>query len=191
MHTVLIYSGGLDSTTLLYQLLDAGHQVQALSINYGQRHRHELTCARALCAGHQLPWQLADLSALTPLLTGSSQTDLTVPVPHGHYTDASMKQTVVPNRNMLLLSVALAWAISQHADAVAYAAHAGDHAIYPDCRPVFVEAMQHAAHVCDWHPVQLLAPYLQMTKADIVQRGAARSWQDSPDAPLIPLRRRT
>ncbi len=83
-----------------------------------------------------------------------------------------MKATVVPNRNMILLALAAGWAISQKADAIAYAAHGGDHAIYPDCRPEFAEAMRHAIGLADWHRVELLRPFVTLTKADIVRRGA-------------------
>jgi 7-cyano-7-deazaguanine synthase len=82
-----------------------------------------------------------------------------------------MKLTVVPNRNMLLLSIATAWAISEKADAIYYAAHLGDHAIYPDCRKVFVDKMREAIALADWHSVELFAPFEEQTKADIVRHG--------------------
>jgi len=93
-------------------------------------------------------------------------------VPAGHYTNETMKLTVVPNRNMIMLSVAIGWAVSGKADAVAYAAHAGDHTIYPDCRPAFIEAIRQAAALCDWHRVELLTPFVGKTKRDIVRLGA-------------------
>lgn len=173
MHTVIILSGGLDSTTLLYQLLAAGDRAVPLGIDYGQRHRRELAAARALCQDLGLDYTVADLRALRRLLPGSSQTDDTVAVPEGHYTDASMRHTVVPNRNMLLLAVALGVAVAAGADRVAYAAHAGDHPIYPDCRPAFVAAMQQAAAVCSERRLDLYTPFLHWTKADIVRQGAA------------------
>lgn len=83
-----------------------------------------------------------------------------------------MKLTVVPNRNMILLALAGAWAVSTKSEAIAYAAHAGDHAIYPDCRPEFAEAMQGALLLCDWHPVRIARPFLAMSKADLVKLGA-------------------
>ena len=92
-------------------------------------------------------------------------------VPEGHYTEESMKQTVVPNRNMIFLSVAAARAIAGGVQHLFYAAHAGDHAIYPDCRPVFVSAMETALHLCDWQDITLHAPYLHLSKADIVKIG--------------------
>lgn len=171
MHTILIYSGGLDSSTLLYHLRARGDRVRCLGVDYGQRHRRELDAARTICERTEVEFRLADLRSITPLLAGSALTDA-VAVPHGHYAEESMKVTVVPNRNMILLSLAIAWAVSVKADAVAYAAHAGDHTIYPDCRPEFVEAMERAAALCDWHRVTIDRPFVNLTKADIVRRGA-------------------
>ncbi|MDX1963985.1 MAG: 7-cyano-7-deazaguanine synthase QueC [Pirellulales bacterium] len=173
MKTVLIYSGGLDSTVLLHDLLDQGDQVVALSIDYGQRHRRELIHAEKISKTTGVEWQIADLSPLVPFLAGSSQTSPEIAVPHGHYAAESMKLTVVPNRNMIMLAVAAGWAISLRADRVSYGAHTGDHTIYPDCRPEFVDAMQSALRLADWHPLLLHTPYLQLTKAQIVRRGAA------------------
>lgn len=173
---VLCYSGGLDSTVLLYYLREQGYSVHCLSVNYGQRHRKELVSAQTLTGPKNLglPHRILDLSSLREVMGNSSQTDESVPVPEGHYEEESMKQTVVPNRNMVLLSLAGAWAVSLKAEGVAYAAHSGDHAVYPDCRPEFTEAMEDALRLCDWHPVKLLRPFLYptpMSKADIVKLG--------------------
>lgn len=172
MRTVLIYSGGLDSTVLLWDLLAAGDQVLALSVDYGQRHRVELEHARRICQAQGVEWQLADLSRIANLLAGSSLTSAEIAVPHGHYAEETMKQTVVPNRNMIMLAVAAGWAISRQADRVAYAAHSGDHAIYPDCRPEFAAAVDRAVRLADWREVHLDCPYIALTKAQIVARGA-------------------
>lgn len=145
--------------------------MRCLGVDYGQRHRRELEAARAICERVGVEYRLADLRSIAPLLAGSALTDA-VAVPHGHYAEESMKATVVPNRNMILLSLAIGWAVSLKYDAVAYAAHAGDHTIYPDCRPEFVEAMDRAAGLCDWHRVRIERPFVHMTKADIVRRGA-------------------
>ena len=171
MNTVLIYSGGMDSTVLLHHLLAAGQTVAALSVNYGQRHRREIDCAVEMCRQLGVEQRTADLRGLAPLLTGSSLTDSSVAVPHGHYEEDSMKATVVPNRNMLLLATAAAWAISRKAETVAYAAHSGDHAIYPDCREAFADAMDTAIRLADWHPVRLQRPFVGLSKAEIVRRG--------------------
>lgn len=170
--TVASFSGGLDSTVLLYHLRALGHRVLALSVDYGQRHRVELDRARALARELGVEHEVADLRGITHLLAGSSLSSAEIDVPLGHYTDESMKATVVPNRNMILLAVTAAWAIGRKAQHVAYAAHSGDHTIYPDCRPEFAEAMAHAIALADWHRVTLLRPFVEMTKADIVRRGA-------------------
>ncbi len=172
MKTVLIFSGGLDSTVLLYQLLADGDRVLTLSVDYGQRHRVELEHARRITRSLGVPWQLADLSNVGSLLGGSSLTSPEIAVPHGHYAEPSMKQTVVANRNMIMLAVAAGWAISQRADRLAYAAHAGDHTIYPDCRPAFADAMARAIRLADWHEIGLYCPFIHLTKTQIVVRGA-------------------
>lgn len=172
MKTVAIFSGGLDSTVLLHLLRAAGDEVAAVSIDYGQRHRVELGYAERTAKQLGIPWQKADLSAVAPLLAGSSLTSDEIAVPHGHYAEENMKQTVVPNRNMIMLAVAAGWAIGQQADRLAYGAHSGDHTIYPDCRPEFIAAMAAALKLADWHSLELFTPFANMTKADIVRRGA-------------------
>jgi 7-cyano-7-deazaguanine synthase len=161
----------MDSTTLLYQLLSQGHHVQALGIDYGQRHLKELDAAAGICARADVPFKSADLSAVVGFLAGSALTSPDVEVPSGEYDPESMKVTVVPNRNMLMLAVALAWAISSECDTVAYAAHAGDHEVYPDCRPEFVQALAKTAGLCHYEPIKLTAPFLHLTKVHIVRLG--------------------
>lgn len=182
MKTVLVHSGGMDSTVLLYSLLDAGAEVLALSVNYGQRHARELEFARGLTAELGVRHEEADLSGLGGLLGGSSLTTESIAVPEGHYEEASMKATVVPNRNMILLSVAAGWAIAEQCESVSYAAHSGDHAVYPDCREAFANALDRAIRLADWHEVRLDRPFVDKTKADIAALGArlgvpfARTW---------------
>lgn len=175
MKTVIVYSGGLDSTVLLYHLRAEGHELHALSIDYGQRHRCELECAAAICAELNIPHPRADLSAIQPLLAGSSLTSPDIEVAEGHYTEESMKSTVVPNRNMIFLAIATGHALSIKADQIAYAAHSGDHAIYPDCRNAFADAMAAAIRLADWESVELIRPFVDWTKADIVRRGTELS----------------
>ncbi|HET6884246.1 MAG TPA: 7-cyano-7-deazaguanine synthase QueC [Pirellulales bacterium] len=170
--SVIVFSGGLDSTVLLHQLLAAGDEVLALSVDYGQRHRRELQHAGEIASRLGVEWQIADLRAIAPLLAGSSQTTPGMAVPHGHYAEDSMKQTVVPNRNMIMIAVAAGWAISRGCQRVAYAAHTGDHTIYPDCRPEFADALGRAISLADWHTIELHCPFIGMTKADIVALGA-------------------
>jgi 7-cyano-7-deazaguanine synthase len=151
-------------------------------VDYGQRHRCELEQAAAICEELGIPQPIANLSALQPLLAGSSLTSSEIEVAEGHYTEENMKSTVVPNRNMILLSVATGHALSIKAGQIAYAAHSGDHAIYPDCRSEFADAMGKAIRLADWEKVELIRPFVDWTKADIVRRGAelrvpfAKTW---------------
>lgn len=171
MKVVVLTSGGMDSTTLLHYHVKKGDQVRALSFNYGQRHKKELSFAYLNTSRLHVPIEEVDLSHLKRILPGSSQTDDKVRVPEGRYDEESMKATVVPNRNMILLAIAVGFAISYDMEAVSYAAHGGDHAIYPDCRPEFVALMAQAIAMCDWKLVKLYHPFIKETKADIVKRG--------------------
>lgn len=168
---VLIFSGGMDSATLLYDLMNQGIRPICIGFNYGQRHGKELEAAKHLCSMIGIEYKIISLADVVPLLKGSSQTDPSVPVPEGHYAQENMKLTVVPNRNMIMLSIAIAAAIGEKIPVVYYGAHAGDHDIYPDCRQSFVDAMKAAAALCDWTPVTIEAPYLNMTKGDICKKG--------------------
>lgn len=173
MKTTVVLSGGMDSGTLLYEMISRGDEVDAVTVDYGQRHGKEIECARSLAEHVGVQWTLIDLSSVGRLLKGSSQTDPKVAVPHGRYDEPSMKQTVVPNRNMMLLAAAGAVAITKDSKTLAYGAHAGDHAIYPDCRPEFVEAMGKTFQLCDWSPLILEVPYLHFTKGEVCARGLA------------------
>ena len=168
---VAVYSGGMDSTTMLYDLLADGIPIKgALTIDYGQKHRKEIEQARRIANGLQIPHRIADLSAIAALFGSSGLTDEETLIPDGHYEEESMKQTVVPNRNMILISVATAWAITLGAEAVAYAAHSGDHAIYPDCRESFAAALDQAMQQCDWSRISLYRPFVSLSKKEIVER---------------------
>ncbi|MCC5834271.1 MAG: 7-cyano-7-deazaguanine synthase QueC [Opitutales bacterium] len=171
MKTVLVYSGGLDSTVLLYDLLAKGVETHALSIHYGQRHRRELDAAATICKELKVEHQVLELPQLQALFGDSSLTNTAIPVPSGHYAAENMKSTVVPNRNMILLSLATSWAIALKADSVSYAAHSGDHTIYPDCRPEFAETMNQAIGLADWHALRLDRQFVDTSKADIVKLG--------------------
>lgn len=170
---VVVLSGGLDSAVLLWHLQKLGTAARAVTIDYGQRHRTEVLHAEFLAEQAGIAHEVVDLSPLRRVLPGSSQTDDRVAVPEGHYEDASMRATVVPNRNMLLLAVAMGIAVAHDLTGVAYGAHSGDHAIYPDCRPEFVQAMKHAFALCDYTPRKLIAPFAKMSKAQIVRLGHA------------------
>lgn len=170
MNVVLLHSGGLDSTVLLYQLRREGHGVRCLGVNYGQRHARELAAAQSICKAVGVEHRAVDLGSIAPLLAGSALTD-DLPVPQSAYDMETMKTTVVPNRNMILISIATAWAVSLTYDAVAYAAHGGDHEIYPDCRPEFAAAMDRVMQLCDWHVVRLRPEFVGKSKADLVRMG--------------------
>ena len=171
--TVAILSGGLDSTTLAYWLQAQGHEVHLLSFDYGQRHRRELAYAKATAERLRVPWDLVDLGTIRPLLEGSALTDGGVDVPEGHYAEDTMKATVVPNRNMILLAIAAAKAISWGARYVAFGAHAGDRAVYPDCRAVFVDVLDSALWIGNEGFIRkdftILAPFLEWTKTEIAE----------------------
>jgi len=170
---VVVLSGGMDSAVLLTFYKALGYEVHTISFDYGQRHRRELESARAVAHfGKSASHTEVNLSSLGKVLGGSSQTDSSIPVPHGHYTDETMKKTVVPNRNMVMLSIAAGHAMSIKAETLAYGAHGGDHAIYPDCRPAFAEALAKAIILADWTHVRLAAPFIDMTKAQICSIGS-------------------
>ena len=171
--SVVIFSGGLDSTTLLYEWVRTGErEVSALTVNYGQRHACEIEHARRIARKLGVAHRIADLTGLKPLFGHNALTDTHCAIPRDAYDFKNMTQTIVPNRNMILLAVAGAWAASIKAEEVGYAAHAGDHTVYPDCRPEFAEAMDVALSRCDWNPLHLARPYVNLTKADIVKRGS-------------------
>jgi len=169
---VIILSGGMDSTTLLYDIISQGYAVHALSVNYNQKHSKELEFAAKTCQKLKVPHKIIDLSVLgKELLCNNALTSEKINIPHGNYNEENMKLTVVPNRNMILLSLAVGYAITLGANRVFYGAHAGDHPIYPDCRKEFVEAMQEAVNLADWKPIKLEAPYLKLNKGDIAMKG--------------------
>lgn len=167
---VVIYSGGMDSYTLLHLARERGYRVHALSFNYGQRHVRELECARSVCESQGIPHKVIDIRAMSEVMAGSSLTS-DVEVPEGHYEEDSMKATVVPNRNMILLSLATGYAVTVGAGAVWFGAHGGDHAIYPDCRPEFVEKMDAVCRVANYEPVGIEAPFMTMDKGQILAEG--------------------
>jgi 7-cyano-7-deazaguanine synthase len=172
--SVVLLSGGLDSTTLLAERRSEGRVVLPIAFNYSQRHLKELEAADDVAKHYGLTLKVVNLQGLYDVVRGASSQTGDDPVPHGHYADESMRVTVVPNRNMTFLAVATAYAIAQGAAEICYAAHAGDHAIYPDCRPQFADAMRLAIALCDYPertPI-LVTPFVRWSKASIVAIGA-------------------
>jgi len=173
MRTVAIVSGGMDSVTLAYLLKQQGDQLHLLSFDYGQRHRKELLYAEHCAARLGCGFDVITLHALANLITASALTG-GADVPDGHYTEDSMRITVVPNRNAVMLALAFAVAVNEKADRVALAVHTGDHFIYPDCRPAFLDAFQAMQNLATegFGQPRLYAPFREMTKAEIVETGA-------------------
>lgn len=170
---VVLLSGGMDSVTALYETHLRFAEVTALSFEYGSRHNHrEIPCARwhaeRLGVKHlvfQLPF-VGQYFSSSLLRTGG-------PVPFGHYEEASMRQTVVPFRNGILLAVAAGLAESLEAHSLVIAAHAGDHTIYPDCREEFMRSMADAIRLGTYAGVRILRPFIDLDKAAILRRGHA------------------
>ena len=167
---VVIFSGGMDSYTVLNKAIKDGFDVYALTFDYGQRHVKEVQYAKRACEQLNIQHKIVDISAINSIIAGSSLTD-DIDVPDGHYESDSMKQTVVPNRNMILLSLAIGYAVSLEATKVYYGAHSGDHAIYPDCRPEFVEKMQNVAAIANSEPVDIALPHINNDKIEILADG--------------------
>ena len=167
---IVVYSGGLDSFTLLNEAIRSGKDVSALSFDYGQKHNKELHFVENFCSQESIDSKIVDVSSIKELFQGSSLTD-EIDIPKGHYEDDSMKSTVVPNRNMILISLALGYAVTKEAEEVWFGAHAGDHAIYPDCRPEFVEKMDAVARIANYSPIAVKAPYIAMSKTEILAIG--------------------
>lgn len=172
--TTVLFSGGMDSTVLLHLVLSRvpATDIVALSFDYGQRHVKELGAAKRLTESTEVQHRVVNVQDFGANVK-SSQTSGHIEVPEGHFADKSMKATIVPNRNMVMLAIAAGVCLSGGGGEVWYGAHDGDHAIYPDCRPVFVERLNEVLKVADWNPVQVVAPFLQMTKAEIVSLGAS------------------
>lgn len=173
---VVIISGGMDSVTLAHLLHAEGHALHCVSFDYGQRHRKELAYAQRCAQRLGAAYDQIDLSALGALLGGSALTDRQIDVPDGHYAAPNMAVTVVPNRNAIMLTIAYGIAVAERAETVAIGIHAGDHFIYPDCRPQFAQAfdaMQRAAVEGLGHPdLHLHTPFIALAKHDIAAIGA-------------------
>ena len=169
MKALLIYSGGLDSTTLLYDYKDS--IALAVSFYYGSKHNgREIACAVENCQRLGIKHMVIPLDFMgqyfkSSLLQGGGA------IPEGSYADENMKSTVVPFRNGIMLAIAAGLAESYGLDTIMMANHSGDHAIYPDCRPEFVDAFAKAVEAGTYEGIQLVSPYCNITKRDIALRG--------------------
>lgn len=167
---IIVLSGGMDSVTLLHDYKE--RIALAVTFDYGSNHnQREITCARRQCENLGIEHIVIPLGFIgeyfeSSLLSGAES------IPEGHYEDENMRSTVVPFRNGIMLSVACGLAESRGLNHVLIANHGGDHAIYPDCRPGFVEAMGKAMEEGTYEHIDILAPYTHISKSDIARRGA-------------------
>ncbi len=181
-HVVVSLSGGMDSSTLLLRALSEYDTVTGISFDYGQKHRVELERAQSLIDyladnGHKVTYRQIQLNGLVDLLD-SALVDGGDDVPEGHYENDNMKETVVPNRNKMFASITQAVALSianrtkENCD-IALGIHAGDHAIYPDCRQEFRDADDAAFRNGNWDAdrVGYFTPYLETDKLGILRDG--------------------
>lgn len=169
--TLLIASGGMDSTTMLYEY--AERIALAVTFNYGSNHNaREIECARYNCARLGIKLLVIDLPFIGKLFNSSLLSGADA-IPDGRYDDENMRSTVVPFRNGIMLAIAAGIAESEGLTRLMMANHSGDHAIYPDCRPEFVAAMGGAIAAGTYEHIVLDTPYTNISKTDIARRGAA------------------
>lgn len=169
--SLIILSGGMDSVTMLYEYKE--QIALAISFDYGSKHNErEISFARLHCQRLAIEHLVIPLSFMEQYFT-SSLLKGGADIPEGHYADDNMKSTVVPFRNGIMLSIAAGLAESRHLRHVMMANHSGDHAIYPDCRPQFVDAMSAAISAGTYEHLTVLAPYTDISKTAIAQRGKA------------------
>ena len=181
-HVVVSLSGGMDSSTLLLRAINEYDTVTGISFDYGQKHRVELERAQSLIdylasKGHKVNYRQIKLDGLVDLLD-SALVDGGDDVPEGHYEQDNMKETVVPNRNKMFASITQAVALSvanrtEEACDIALGIHAGDHAVYPDCRQEFRDADDAAFRIGNWEAdrVGYFTPYLNTDKFGILKDG--------------------
>lgn len=172
MKVVVLVSGGMDSVTALYHAAQDHEIVAALSFDYGSKHNHrELPFAAWHCKGLEVRHQVVNL----PIINELFQSDLLRSggdIPEGHYEADSMKKTVVPFRNGILLSIAAGYAESVEAGGLVIAAHSGDHAIYPDCREEFMRPMAEAIEAGTYADLKIIRPFIDQRKEEIAAIGA-------------------
>ena len=182
MKTVVLVSGGMDSITALYEAARAHEVVAGLSFDYGSKHNHkEIPFAQWHCQKLGVPHRTIRLDFVGELFK-SDLLQSGGAIPDGHYEEQSMKRTVVPFRNGIMLSIAGGYAESIGASALVIAAHAGDHAIYPECREDFMQAMADAIRLGTYAQVQIIRPFIAMKKNEIARHGSdlgidfSRTW---------------
>ena len=168
---IVLVSGGMDSVAALYEARELHQVVGAVSFNYGSKHNHkEIPFAKEHCDKLGIPHRVISLDFVGQLFK-SDLLSSGGAIPDGHYEEQSMKQTVVPFRNGIMLAIAGGYAESIEAQGLVIAAHAGDHAIYPDCREDFMKAMADAIRLGTYAQVEIIRPFIRLTKAQIAARG--------------------
>jgi len=166
----IILSGGLDSTTLAYFLVNLGYDLEAVSFNYGQKHVKELECAKKTCEKLKIQHTIVDMSFLGKLLN-STLTQTGQEIPEGHYANENMRKTVVPHRNTIMATIANAIGISKGITSLALGVHSGDHHIYPDCRPVFIKTLEELFTLSADQKIEIVAPFQNTDKTGILCKG--------------------
>lgn len=172
MKSVVLLSGGMDSVAAFHHAIREHEVIAALSFDYGSKHNAceipfaKLHAERAGVPHHTIPLGFINEHFASDLLRSGGE------IPDGHYAEDNMKRTVVPFRNAIILSIACGFAESAGAGALIIAAHSGDHAIYPDCREPFMQAMAAAMKHGTYEQIELLRPFIAMDKAGIAKRGA-------------------
>jgi 7-cyano-7-deazaguanine synthase len=168
---VVLVSGGMDSVAALYEANQRYAVVGAVSFDYGSKHNHkEIPFAAWHCQKLGVPQRTIRLGFVDELFK-SDLLQSGGTIPDGHYQELTMKQTVVPFRNGIMLAIAGGYAESIEAGGLVIAAHSGDHAIYPDCREDFMKSMADAVRLGTYAGVEILRPFIHHTKAEIAQRG--------------------
>ncbi len=172
---VVIASGGIDSTTLLYKLREKDYELYVLTFLYGQKHSKEIGYASKICKLLEINGKIVDISSINELIMGSALTDISVDIPNvpettDHYE--SLKSTIVPNRNTIFLSLAVAYAQTINSKYIFYGAHHSDRGVYPDCRKEFIESFEVCQRIAnDNEEICIKAPFIELDKIEIVKLG--------------------
>lgn len=174
---VMALSGGLDSATLLATLLQEGHAVHCCLFFYGSKHNnYELESANNVvnhyaAVGYPVTSHYFDISEVMKNFNSALMKSNSQEIPEGNYNDESMKLTVVPGRNLIFASIMAGLAESIDASAIALGVHAGDHHIYPDCRPEFIKALDSVIYLSSDKRVEVLCPFANINKTQILSKG--------------------
>ena len=174
---VPIFSGGIDSSTMLWYLTSNDYEIkEVLTFQYGQSHQKEVEYSKNVVSEYSKKFypiiqQIVDIENIGSLISKGSITG-DQSTPHNMYDAKTQRVTIVPNRNMIFLSIAGGRAVTVGAKFVGYAAHASDYSVYPDCRPEFIEALDKAMYLGNlWDPVNIIAPFQNKSKTEIVKLG--------------------